>query len=102
MYEMILHEAISLGAEGMERLISDLKAALLRALVGPEPSRCPHCGSALVARRGRTSSGSQRWLCRGCGRTFTAATGGVLALSKLPAETWSSYVVCLVKLDFRF
>lgn len=89
---MILQEAVSLGVDGMERLISDLKAAVLEALGGGEPSRCPRCGCAAVARRGRTSSGAQRWSCRGCGRTFTAATGGVLALSKLGPDVWSSYV----------
>ena len=89
---MILQEAVSLGVDGMERLISDLKAAVLEALGGAEPSRCPRCGCASVARRGRTSSGAQRWSCRGCGRTFTAATGGVLALSKLGPDVWSSYV----------
>ena len=67
---MILQGARSLGVEGMERLIADLKAAILSALAG----------------------GSQRWLCRGCGRSFSASTGRVLTLSKLPAATWASYV----------
>lgn len=67
---MILQGARSLGVEGMERLVADLKAAILSALAG----------------------GSQRWLCRGCGRSFSASTGRVLALSKLPAATWASYV----------
>ena len=61
MYGMILQGARSLGVEGMERLIADLKAAILSALAG----------------------GSQRWLRRGCGRSFSASTGRVLALSKL-------------------
>lgn len=94
MYEMILHEAIGLGVDSMERMISDLKAAVLEALSRGEgePARCPRCGSARVVRRGRSSSGAQRWLCRGCGRGFSAATGGVLARSRLDAATWSSYV----------
>lgn len=96
MHDMILESARSLGVDGMERLISDLKAAVLEALGGREPARCPRCGSAAVARRGRTASGAQRWACRGCGRTFTAATGGVLALSKLGAGAWSSYVEGMV------
>ena len=98
MYDMILQGAVSLGVDGMERLISDLKAAVLGALGsgGAEPARCPRCGCAAVARRGRTSSGAQRWACRGCGRTFTAATGRVLSLSRLGAATWSSYVEGMV------
>ena len=92
MYDMILQGARSLGVEGMERLVADLKAAILSALAGGEPDACPRCGCARVVRRGRGAGGSQRWLCRGCGRSFSASTGRVLALSKLPAVTWASYV----------
>ena len=90
---MILQGARSLGVEGMERHVADLKAAILSALAGGEPDACPRCGCARVVRRGRGAGGSQRWwLCRGCGRSFPASTGRVLALSKLPAATWASYV----------
>ena len=94
MYDMILQQAVALGADGLERLISDLKAAVPAELGagGGEPARRPGCGRAGAARRGRTPSGSQRRLCGGCGRSFTAAAGGVLALSKPGAATWSSYV----------
>ena len=34
MYESILEEATGLGVEGMDRLISDLNAAVLSALAG--------------------------------------------------------------------
>ena len=96
MYGMILQGARSLGVEGMERLVADLKAAILSALAGGEPDACPRCGCARVVRRGRGAGGSQRWLCRGCGRSFSASTGRVLALSKLPAATWASYVEGMV------
>lgn len=96
MYDMILQGARSLGVEGMERLVADLKAAILSALAGgspgARPDACPRCGCARVVRRGRGAGGSQRRLCRGCGRSFSASTGRVLALSKLPAATWASYV----------
>lgn len=96
MYDMILESAEALGVDGMVRLISDLKAAVVGALAARsaagEPAACPLCGCAAFVRRGRAASGAQRWLCRGCGRSFTAATGGVLALSRLGADTWASYV----------
>lgn len=94
MYEMILQEAASMGVDAMERLISDLKAAVIEALSRGEgePAGCPRCGSARVVRRGRGRGGAQRWLCRGCGRGFSASTGSVLGQSKLDAETWSRYV----------
>lgn len=37
MYDMILQGARSLGVEGMERLVADLKAAILSALAGGSP-----------------------------------------------------------------
>jgi transposase-like protein len=46
---------------------------------------CPRCGSEAVCRWGRASpprgapSGSQRWRCRSCGRTYSTRTGTVLA-----------------------
>lgn len=32
---------------------------------------CPNCGSIDIVKRGKTQAGSQRWLCRDCGKTFT-------------------------------
>lgn len=94
MYEMILQRAKELGVDSMERMILDLKAAVIEALSRGqgEPARCPRCGSVSVVRRGHGRNGAQRWLCRGCGHGFSAATGSVLGRSKLDAETWSLYV----------
>ena len=51
---MILQGARSLGVEGMERLVADLKAAILSALAGGSPGAwpdaCPRCGCARVVR----------------------------------------------------
>jgi transposase-like protein len=32
---------------------------------------CPYCQSSILVKRGHNRSGSQRMLCRDCGRTFT-------------------------------
>lgn len=40
-----------------------------------DPRSCPRCECAHVVKRGKDASGSQRWLCRGCGRSFTATSG---------------------------
>ncbi|MQM73883.1 MAG: IS1 family transposase [Pseudoramibacter sp. EUB1.1] len=55
-----------------------------------EPARCPRCGSPEVTRKGRSADGRQRWRCKSCGRTFSARTGSVRAMSKLPASTWAT------------
>jgi len=50
-----------------------------------------------IVRRGRTGgSGSQRWYCKDCRRTFTANVGRVLGMSKLPVETWVTYVEAFI------
>ena len=71
---------------------------LLEAMAGELPPEgddardaCPRCGCTHVVRRGRDADGGQRWLCRGCGRTFRASTGRTLATTKLPTATWHLY-----------
>ena len=94
MYQIVLQQALSLPRAEKESLIGELRAAVfeeLAAAPGGDPQRCPRCRHAHVVRKGRDARG-QRWLCRGCGRTFGAATDGLLALSKLRADQWEEYV----------
>ncbi len=61
-----------------------------------EVERCPRCGSAAVVKKGKAGNGEQRYLCRGCGRTFGMGSGRILGTSKLPKETWMAYAECFV------
>ena len=100
MYESILQRALELPREQKESLIAALKAAVFEETSrrgDGDPDRCPRCGHHHVVRKGHGRKGAQVWLCRGCGRTFTARTDRVLALSKLGAETWASYVEGMVE-----
>ncbi|OUP08399.1 hypothetical protein [Collinsella sp. An2] len=72
---------VSLAEEGAARARAELA----------EPSCCPRCGAGAPARRGRDARGRQRWLCRGCGRSFTKESFGLLSRSHLPASTWAEY-----------
>jgi transposase-like protein len=47
---------------------------------------CVHCGGAELVGWGSTRTGLQRRRCKGCGRTFSAATGTVLARIRLPEK----------------
>lgn len=87
----ILQEALALPEEDRRELAARIRESLV-ARPGGDPAGCPRCGCPRVVRRGRDADGTQRWLCRGCGRTFTARTDGLVALSKLPLATWLAYV----------
>lgn len=63
---------------------------------GYEMERCPRCGSVAIVKKGRSGNGGQRYLCRGCGRTFSGSTDRILGTSKLPRETWMAYAECFV------
>jgi len=43
-----------------------------------------HCGGSALVRWGATRTGLQRLRCKGCGRTFSTATGTVVARIRLP------------------
>lgn len=47
---------------------------------------CVHCGGSELVRWGSTRTGLQRLRCKGCGRTFSAATGTVVARIRLPEK----------------
>ena len=81
----------------------ELQMALERAIAEemvPAPdgdiAACPRCGCPDLVKKGHGRKGEQRWLCRGCGRTFGPATRGLLANSRLDAATWREFARCMV------
>ena len=53
---------------------------------GQALERCVHCNGVDLVRWGSTRTGLQRLRCKGCGRTFCAATGTVVARIRLPEK----------------
>lgn len=53
---------------------------------------CAWCGSPEIVRFGHADNGVRRWLCNGCGRTFTPATGTVFGDRKLPVTEWAPFL----------
>lgn len=80
----------------LELLLEAMAGELPEGCGQVEPGRCPRCGCAHVVGKGHDADGAQRWLCRGCGRTFRASTGRVLATTKLPEATWRLYAQLMV------
>lgn len=87
------------------RALRSLKALIdaelfeLAASEGAEddPDRaCPWCGSPHYVKRGRDGRGRQRFLCRGCARTFTDATMRIFSTTKLDRSAWMRFAECHV------
>lgn len=68
--------------------------AAIEAGVG-EDRRCPHCGTPGAVSRGK-ARGLRRYQCKGCGKTFNAATGTPLA-GLHRKERWLEFGTCLAE-----
>lgn len=93
----ILEHVAELSRQEKTALLRALRDALAEELSGAArraPEACPRCGCEAFAKRGRDADGGQRWLCRGCGRTFSAKTQSLLGASKLDAGTWMEFAAC--------
>ncbi len=61
--------------------------------------KCIHCKSSSLVKRGKDSKGRQRYHCRDCGKSSTCHSGGILASTKLPLQTWLTFIESHIKLD---
>ena len=99
MKDMILQFVDQMTHEEKLELQMALERAIAEEMV-PEAAgaadSCPRCGCTEFVKKGHGRRGEQRWLCRGCGRTFGPATGGLLAKSKLDAAAWREFARCMV------
>lgn len=94
----ILEHVAKLSREEKMELLEAVRNALAEELSGgarDAPRTCPRCGCEAFVRRGRDADGGQRWLCRGCARTFSAKTRSLLGGSKLDAGTWMEFAACM-------
>jgi len=100
--EIFLGLIPELTGEEREELLAELVAAIDNELVvrvtgdgDGGQAVCPRCGCPHTHRKGRPN-GRQRHLCEGCGRSFSASTNRVMALSKLPREAWVEFARCMM------
>jgi transposase-like protein len=69
-------------AAALEATTAAVTATRLLTVLEPAShalTACPRCDADRLGRWGTTRRGLQRWRCRGCGRTCTAATGTAIA-----------------------
>ncbi len=61
---------------------------------GQALERCVHCGGSALVRWGSTRTGLQRLRCKACLRTFSAATGTVVARVRCPRSCSRPWRTC--------
>ena len=57
--------------------------------------QCPFCGSHDFTKYGHRKDGTQRYICKGCGRRFTALTNTIFDSKKIPISEWIEYLLHL-------
>ena len=57
---------------------------------------CPICGKTHVIRHGHRADGTQRYLCKDCGKTFVSTTNTMIAYTKKDYDTWAKYIDCMM------
>ena len=60
-----------------------------------EVQRCPWCGSADFACKGKHKNGMRRLLCNACFRTFSPLTGTLFDSKKIPISEWFEFLTNL-------
>ncbi|MGO5316117.1 IS1595 family transposase [Paraeggerthella hominis] len=98
--QLTMGEIKRMTLEEKRELADALKSAIAEDLAASrgEPDRCPRCGCPAFVKKGHDASGSRRWLCRGCARTFGAGSLGLLGRSKLPPSAWMEFAACMADL----
>lgn len=56
---------------------------------------CPHCNSNHTVRNGKVK-GKQRYLCKGCSKSFGDLTNSVMSRTKSTHDKWFNYMKCMV------
>ena len=60
---------------------------------------CPWCGDTNIRRYGHRASGMQRYLCNGCKKTLSPATGTIFEDRKLPLSAWVDFLIQLFSFE---
>ena len=58
---------------------------------------CPICGGVHVQRNGHRVNGSQKYVCRDCGKTFSIRKNTVFEGTRKDMATWERYVECMAQ-----
>ncbi len=57
---------------------------------------CPICGCIHIVRNGHRKDGTQRYICRNCGKSFVAASNSIVSSTKKDFSVWEKYIDCMM------
>lgn len=57
---------------------------------------CPHCGTSSVVRNGKRKDGTQRYLCKDCGKSFIARSNSITYGTRKSLVTWETFIECML------
>lgn len=58
---------------------------------------CPICGGTHVQRNGRRKNGSQKFICKDCGKTFSIRKNSIFSGTRKPMSVWHEYMDCMAE-----
>ena len=78
----------------------DSKKSIEEFLIGKRfenGETCPICGASHIVRNGHRKDGTQKFICRNCGKTFGITTNSITSGSKKDLTIWSKYISCMLE-----
>ena len=57
---------------------------------------CPVCGATHVVRNGKRKDGTQKYICKDCGKSFVITTNSIVSGTRKDLNVWIKYVDCLL------
>lgn len=57
---------------------------------------CPVCGVTHVVRNGKRKDGTQKYICKDCGKSFVITTNSIVSGTRKDFNVWIKYVDCML------
>lgn len=75
----------------IEKPVKTVKEAEKPAKITYKPSSCPDCSGKHIVKNGH-KGGTQRFMCKNCGRTFATTNGTIMQYSHFGKEAWEQAI----------
>ena len=87
-FHRLLKDGLS-GSDDMEEYLTEQRFSGGRV--------CPMCGSMHVCRNGKRGNGTQKFVCRDCGKSFSIRKNTVFSGTHKGLSTWKEYMECMAE-----